>query len=159
MTGTGISGHITTPTDWSGDVTISGLTTIDAGVTVTIAAGTTITVKGQGGLQIAGILDAQGTSAARVIIKPETPRLGRHQRQRGRRAEVLVRRSDGRQHQTNGTGKATIRDTHLSKAAGDFVIMNGGTIDMRTRRSASSPAKRTRRTARCTSTRVATSSR
>lgn len=130
MGGTGISGNITQSTDWSGSVVISGVTTINAGVTVTVAAGTTITVKGVGSLQIAGILDVQGTSAARVIIKPETQGWGGISVNAGGELKYSFVDQTGAGITTNGTGKTTIRDTRLSKAAGDFLIVNGGTLDI-----------------------------
>jgi hypothetical protein len=126
----GISGHITSNTDWTGTVLISGVTTIDPGVTVTIAAGATVTLKGQASLQIQGILDAQGTSAAKVTLKPEGMGWPGITVAAGGELKFKFVDQAGGSITTSGTGKATIVDSHLHHAAGDFLMMNGGTMDV-----------------------------
>src|SRR5260370_10709051 len=67
--GDGIWGHITQNATWTGTVSVTGATTIDPGVTVTIAAGTTVKVSMGAGITVAGTLDASGgTSAAKINI-------------------------------------------------------------------------------------------
>lgn len=126
----GISGHITQNTDWTGSVLISGITTIDSGVTVTVAAGTTITFKGQAALQIAGTLDAQGTSAGKITMKPEGMGWGGVAVQTSGQLSYKFVDQTGGNITTTGSAKVTIVDSHLSHAAGDFLIMGGGTLDM-----------------------------
>lgn len=126
----GISGHITASTDWTGDVLISGITTIDPGVTVTVAAGTNISLKGQASLVIAGILDAQGTAASKVMLKPEGMGWNGISVSAGGELKYKFVDQQGGNITTNGTAKATIVDSHLHHAAGDFLMMNGGTMDV-----------------------------
>jgi hypothetical protein len=65
-------GHITADAMWTGAVKVSGITTIDPGVTVTVAEGTTITVLPVANFAVQGTLDFQGTSAGKIKIDPET---------------------------------------------------------------------------------------
>jgi hypothetical protein len=99
-------------------------------VTVTIAAGSTVSFKGQASLQISGILDAQGTSAGKITLKPEG--MGWPGITVGAGGELKFKyvEQTGGSITTNGTGKATIVDSHMSHAAGDFLMMNGGTMDV-----------------------------
>src|SRR5262245_55688215 len=66
----GITGKITANTTWMGTVNIIGNTSVETGVTVTIAAGTTVKVKDGVLITVNGILDAQGTSASKITIAP-----------------------------------------------------------------------------------------
>ena len=127
--GDGILGDITQSTTWSGDVKIGGNTTVAQGVTVTIAAGSTVTVKDGANITVNGILDAQGTSAAKVTLQPATSAIG----------SVVVNASGELRFKyvtmTTGYiravgGKLTIADSRMSRAASDFVMMENGTIDM-----------------------------
>src|SRR5262245_39515625 len=74
--GSGINGTISQNTTWSGNVLIDGVLTIDAGATVTVEAGTAIKVKNGVAITVAGILEAQGTSAAKITIDPEATAFG-----------------------------------------------------------------------------------
>lgn len=131
--GEGISGKISANATWSGAVLIGGITTIDPGVTVTVEAGTTLTFKSVASLQIGGIFDVQGTAAAGVIIKPEiaTGGFGGMNVQAGGELKYkYVEQWGGGLLTSGGTSKMTITDSQFSKVQGDFILMNGGTIDM-----------------------------
>jgi hypothetical protein len=128
--GTGISGNIAESTEWSGAVQIDGITTIQAGVTVTVAAGTTITLKGVASLIVQGTLDAQGTGAGHVTIKPEATNFAGVTVSPGGELKYAYVDQTGGGLFTNGTGKATIIDSHFSHAAGDLLMMSGGTVEM-----------------------------
>ncbi len=127
----GINGNITASTQWSGAVLISGITTIDPGVTVTVAAGSTLTFKGVASLQVAGIFDVQGTKASPVTIKPETQAFNGVNVPGGGEVKYKYVEQWGGGILTNGNGaKVTLVDTMMSRVGGDFIMMNGGTLDM-----------------------------
>lgn len=126
----GITGNITQDTTWQGSVLIGGITTIQTGVTVTVAAGTTITVKSVGQLVVQGVLDVQGTGAAKVTIRPEMAAFqGVTVSPGGQLTYAHVEQTGGGIF-TLGTGKATIVDSRMSHASGDYLMMNGGTLDV-----------------------------
>jgi hypothetical protein len=127
---TGISGHITADTTWQGDVLIGGITTIDSGVTVTVAAGTTLTLKAVASIQVSGILDAQGTAAAPIHVLPEQSSFGGVTVNGGGEVRYAFVEQKAGPLLTNSSGKATLVDVHGGGVAGDFLLMNGGTLDM-----------------------------
>jgi hypothetical protein len=129
--GNGITGSISESTTWSGNVLIGGIATIDPGVTVTVAAGATITFKSVGQLIVGGVLDVQGTAASKVTIEAETPQgfQGITVSPGGELTYAFVEQTGGGIY-TSGTAKATIVDTRMSRVSGDFLMMNGGTLDV-----------------------------
>jgi hypothetical protein len=68
--GMGISGTISSDQTWSGDVSITGATTIATGVKVMVVAGTHVTAAPTATLSILGELDIAGTSGAHVVLIP-----------------------------------------------------------------------------------------
>lgn len=129
--GTGISGHITADTTWQGDVLLSGATTIDPGITVTVAASTNLKIAGVANLSIQGTLDVQGTSAGKVNIGPETGTAagGFRVTATGTLKETYAVQT-GVNITTVGGAKVIISDTQLSHASGDFLIMDGGDVNV-----------------------------
>jgi hypothetical protein len=130
----GIFGSVSSSTEWAGEILISGMTTIEPGVTVTVAAGTTITLKDVASIIVGGVLEAQGTDAGKVVLQPESTAPGASFRgvtvsPGGEVMYTFVEQSGGGLF-LNGTAKATIVDTHMWKANGDFLMMNGGTLDV-----------------------------
>lgn len=131
---TEVSGHITASATWAGTVHVVGSVTIDAGVTVTVAAGTMVAVASDAGVGISvlGVLDIQGTKAARVTFQPATagqtwsdisvPRGG------AMTASYLVETGAG--IAISSTGKVTLVDSQMSRAGGDLLTMSGGTLNM-----------------------------
>ncbi|MBK9030244.1 MAG: hypothetical protein IPL61_02705 [Myxococcales bacterium] len=65
-----ISGAITADQAWSGTVTLVADATIEAGVTVTVAAGTVFQARMGTTLRVAGTLLVDGTAAAPVTMNP-----------------------------------------------------------------------------------------
>ncbi len=128
MTGTGISGRISTNTTWSDAVSITGNVMIDSGVTVTVAAGATVTVKAGAQITVGGILDAQGTSASKITFVGATNGWG-GVTVNGELKYKYVEQTGGGIFLFTG-GKATILDSRFSKVSGDFLIMSGGNLDM-----------------------------
>lgn len=124
-------GHITANTTWTGDVAVSVDTTVDAGVTLTIAAGAKVSVKAGLSLTVNGIVDAQGTKASPVTIGPEIAGgfwSGVSIPTGGEIRYAFVTQTGGG-ISTSG-GKATIVDSQMAKASGDFLVMNGGNVDV-----------------------------
>lgn len=131
--GSGISGTISANTTWTGTVSISASTVIAAGVTVTVDPGTTISIKSGSGVSVnvQGILDVQGTKAAPVVIGPDVAGgfHGGFSIPSGGELKLAYANQTGGGITTTG-GKATIVDSYLSKASGDFLVMSGGILDM-----------------------------
>jgi len=135
--GSGTVGHITQDTSWTGAVSIDVGTTIDPGVTVTAAPGTTVTIASGAGLTIQGILDLQGTSAAKVTIQSPTAadtHAGLNIPAGGELRMSYGVQTGGGIH-LSGTGKATIVDSTLNNpgaknSRGDYLTMSGGSLDI-----------------------------
>ena len=129
--GNGLSGNIAANTTWTGPTSITGAITIPAGVTVTVAAGATVTIASGAGITVSGTLDVQGTKASPVTIGP-TAAAG-HWSGLDLKTGGLLKMTYGTQLgggiYTDG-GTANVTDSHLSNAAGDYLVMNGGAIDI-----------------------------
>ncbi len=124
-------GHITTNTTWTGDVAVTANTTVDAGVTLTIAAGAKVTVKSGIALTVNGTIDAQGTKASPVTIGPDVAGgfwSGISIPAGGAIRYAYVNQTGGG-ISTSG-GSATIVDSQMAKVSGDFLVMNGGSVDV-----------------------------
>lgn len=117
-----------TDTMWTGNVTVEATTTIDPGVTVSVAPGTTVTFKNGASLNVAGTLDAQGTSASKIVFAPDAQTFGPINVPSGGKLTFRYVTMTGAAIQTQGAGVATISDSELSKASGDLLIMNGGSL-------------------------------
>ena len=129
--GGGTAGHITANTTWTGAMDITVATTIDPGVTVTVAAGTVITLKSGVGLDVQGILDAQGTKASPIKIAPTAAGMfhsGVGVPTGGEIKYSYVVQTGGGVLVSGG--KATIVDTKMSNASGDFLVMSAGILDV-----------------------------
>ena len=133
-TSSGKSDHIAVDTDWTGTVIIDRTTTVNAGVKLTIAAGAVVTIKYPASLVIAGVVDVQGTSAAKVTIAGPSP-------VEGHGGLSVLGGGELRMHygvlsggglSIGPTGKASILDSTLTnpRMAADVLTMNGGTLDM-----------------------------
>ncbi|MBL0212392.1 MAG: hypothetical protein IPQ07_00645 [Myxococcales bacterium] len=129
--GGGAAGHITTSTTWTGTMDLTASTTIDPGVTVTVMPGTKINLASGASLTVGGILDAQGTKASVITIGAATAGQFHSGLSIPTGGEVrfayVVQTGGG--IMTSG-GKATIVDSLMSKASGDFLVMSGGNIDI-----------------------------
>ncbi|MDB4954391.1 MAG: hypothetical protein JWO36_1960 [Myxococcales bacterium] len=129
---TNVSGTIAADTTWRDTINITANTTIPSGVTVTVAAGTTINVTANPSLTITvqGSIDIQGSSAAKVTMKPTvaTGHWNRFAIPPGGQvtAHYLVEVGGG--FQLSG-GKLTLIDSAASRASGDLVE-GTGTVDI-----------------------------
>ncbi len=129
-TGEGIAGNITADTTWSGSVRIKGATTIDAGVTVTVAPGTTLSFADTTRIQIDGTLNIEGTAAGKVNLQAEAG--ATYYSGFGVNGTLTMSYAvfKGGAITLNTGATATITDTKMWGAGGDYLIMNGGTLDM-----------------------------
>lgn len=132
-TGLNIAGHITSNVTWSGTSAIVGDTTIDAGVTVTIAAGSTVTLVSTAKVVVNGTLNVAGTAASKVHIGPAQT-LGGHFANiavpAGGQLTMTFGVQEGGGIATSGSGKVTITDSQMDKSGSDWLVMNGGNVDV-----------------------------
>jgi len=123
--------HITTDTTWSGTMNVTKTVTVDHGATLTIAAGTTVTLAPETSIDAAGIVDVQGTKASPVHLSPATT--GGFHNGISIPANGELKMAYGVQVgggiSVNG-GKITVTDTAMSQAAGDFLVVAAGTVDI-----------------------------
>ncbi|MBA2539202.1 MAG: hypothetical protein H0V17_06175 [Deltaproteobacteria bacterium] len=130
----GIAGNITTDTTFSGVVQFSGATTIDPGVTVTVSEGATLNFGAASNLSVKGTLNVAGTKASPVTIQPDPDAASPSQFFGGMNISGTLTMTYGVQRGgsivTVAGGSATITDTKMFGATGDFLIMNGGTVNV-----------------------------
>lgn len=126
--GDGVSGDITADVTWSGATRIKGSTTIKAGATVTVEPGTTLTFASGAGILVEGTLAVNGTKAATVSLSPEASFwsgievTGTYNLTYGLQKGGSIRMRAG--------SNVTIVDSKLWGASGDYIIANGGNLDM-----------------------------
>jgi hypothetical protein len=120
---------ITSDTTWSDAVQIGGNVTIASGVTVTISPSAVLTVHTGALITVNGILDAQGTSAGKITIKGDASASFGGMAVNGELKYKYVTQTNGPITIYTG-GKGTITDSHFSHVQGDFLMMQGGTVDM-----------------------------
>ena len=110
---------------------VAKATTVDAGVTLTIAAGTTVKFGTSGAITVKGIVDVQGTKAQLVTLAPSAAggfypgfvvSLG------GELKMNYVVQTGG-ENLIDG-GKITVTNTRMSNATHDLLVVNSGTVDM-----------------------------
>ena len=130
-TGTGTGDHITSNTTWSGAMDVSKATTVDAGVTLTIAAGTTVKFGTSGAITVKGIVDIQGSKAQVVTLAPSTAG-GFYPGfvvSLGGELKMNYAVQTGGENLIDG-GKITVTNTRMSNATHDLLVVNSGTVDM-----------------------------
>ena len=131
--GDGISGNITAARTLSGTVTFTGATTIDPGVVVTVEPGTVMNFRAASNLSIKGTLTVGGTKAAPVTLQPD-PANTNGNFFGGLSVSGTLNMTYAVQHGgsivTSSGGTATITDSKMFAATGDFLIMNGGTVNV-----------------------------
>jgi hypothetical protein len=115
----------------SGPVRIKGATTIPAGVIVTVAAGSTLDFVNGANFVVQGTLKIEGTSAGKVIARAEAGSTGWNGFQVTGTLDVKYGDFIGGRIFTSGAAASlVITDTKMYQAAGDYIIMDGGTINM-----------------------------
>jgi hypothetical protein len=129
-TGEGISGNITADTTWTGTVRIKGATTIAAGVTVTVDPGTTLNFANTTRIQVDGTLAIAGTAAAKVNLQAEAGATYYGGFTVNGTLDMAYAVFKGGAISMNTGAMVTITDSKMWGAGGDYVIMNGGTLDM-----------------------------
>ena len=127
---TGGDMHITADTTWSSTMAITGSVVIDSGATVTVAAGTVLGFASGGTLTINGTLDVQGAKGNTVTFKPATG-VNFNDIQVAGTMKLAYVESTGGGFQLQSTATATITDSRFSQAAGDLLVMNGGTLSFK----------------------------
>jgi hypothetical protein len=125
----GVSGSIQADQTWTGTIDVVGQTTIEAGVTVTVMPGTTVLLKDVAALKVLGTLTAVGAKGSEIrferadVTKPHPGSVA----VTGTLTYNYVVQ-DGFGIFTNVGGNSTITDSKLSNAAGDFLVMAGGSL-------------------------------
>jgi len=127
-----VTGKITANTTWKGTMQLTGITEIAPMVTVSVEAGTTLEFAQGAGIRVNGGLILYGTSAAKIIGKAQA----------GATVWGPIDVDNGYVHMeyasftggsitTNGAlAKLEIIDSKMFKASGDYIVMNGGSINM-----------------------------
>lgn len=130
-TGEGLSGTIASNMALSGAVRVKGATTIPAGVIVTVAAGSTLDFVNGSNFVVQGTLKMEGTSAAKIIARAEAGSTGWNGFQVTGTLDVAYGDFTGGRIYTSGTAASIIiTDSKMYQAGGDYIIMDGGTLNM-----------------------------
>ena len=130
-TGEGLSGTIASNMTLSGAVRVKGATTIPAGVIVTVAAGSTLDFVNGSNFVVQGTLKMEGTSAAKIIARAEAGSTGWNGFQVTGTLDVAYGDFTGGRIYTSGAAASIIiTDSKMYQAGGDYIIMDGGTLNM-----------------------------
>jgi hypothetical protein len=125
---TGVLDHDQT---WSGAVDLKGFVTVDKGVTVTVDAGTTVNIATGASIEVDGTLAVGGTKDAPITIAPVDP--GQHWlgiQVAGTMTMSYATQTGGAISTIDPHASVTITDSQLSNALGDFLIVDGGSMDV-----------------------------
>jgi hypothetical protein len=127
-----VTGRITADTTWMGAMKLTGVTEIAPMVTVTVLPGTTLEFAQGAGLRIEGALLASGTSGGTIIGKAETGATywGPIEVNNGLARLTYVNFTGGGITTNGALASVEIVDSKMWKASGDYIIMNGGSINM-----------------------------
>lgn len=125
-----VSGTISASATWSGTIDVVGNTTIASGVTVTVMAGSVVRIADSGSFLVRGVLDLQGTAAAKITVKPSGNFHGGFYADGGGQLKLAYVVLTGGGVHTGTGGTATVTDTKMSHVGGDLLTMEGGTIDV-----------------------------
>lgn len=126
-----VTGTISSDTTWSGAMRLTGRTVIEGGVTVTVEPGTTLELAHKAALEVHGGLLINGTKDAKIVASLEAG--GQYWGPIDVYGFTRIQYADftGGQLTTNGaTASLEIADARFSQANGDYVIMNGGNLNM-----------------------------
>jgi hypothetical protein len=124
--------HIAADMTWTGAMSVTGTTTVDAGVKLTIAAGTTVKFGPSGAIVVNGSLDVQGTKAQPVNLVEAT--IGDHfigtTISAGGAITMNYAVQNGGGIAVNPGGKLTVTNSQLSHSSHDFLVVTDGTVDV-----------------------------
>src|SRR5688572_26567864 len=127
----GVTGTIQADTTWSGATRLKGEVIIPAGVTVTVAAGATLNFANSSTMKVAGTLKVDGTSASKVTVQPEAGATYWGPISVSGTVDLKYGNfTGGAIYTTAATANLVIVDTKMFRAGGDYIIMNGGSINM-----------------------------
>ena len=119
------------------DMTITGMrkfegrTVISPGVTVTVEPGALLEFADSAGIEIKGALYVNGTASSKITMKLATGGTYWGPLEVYGGLHLTYADLTGGAIETNGVyANVEIRDTRMFKAAGDYIIMNGGTVSM-----------------------------
>ena len=128
-----VTGTISQDTIWRGAMSFTGVTVISPSVTVTIEPSTTLTFAQGAGIRVEGALVAAGVSGGTIIGKPDAGATGWGpiEINDGGLARLTYVNFTGGSITTNGpAANLEISDSKLWRAGGDYIVMNGGSINM-----------------------------
>lgn len=131
LDGVSVSGHVAADATWTGTVNVVNQLTVDRGATLTIAAGTTVRIAEGASIVAQGTVNVQGTKASGVQISPTTA-TGHHNGfsiPSGGVLQMSYAIQVGGNLEVTG-GRLTVTDSKMSRALGDLLVVNAGTVDM-----------------------------
>ena len=127
----GVSGTIQADTTWSGTTRIKAETIIPTGVTVTVPAGATLNFANSATIKVQGTLKIEGTSAAKVNVQSEPGATYWGPISVAGTVDIKYGSfTGGAIYTTAASANLIITDTKMFRAGGDYIIMNGGSINM-----------------------------
>lgn len=124
--------HIAADMTWTGMMNVTGTTTVDAGVKLTIAAGTTVKFGPGGALVVNGSLDVVGTKAQVVSLLPATTGgnfIGTAVSAGGSITMTYAVQTGGG-ITVNPGGKLTVTNSRMSHSSHDFLVVTDGIVDV-----------------------------
>lgn len=124
--------HIAADMTWTGAMSVTGTTTVDAGVKLTIAAGTTVKFGPSGAIVVNGSLDIQGTKAQIVSLLPATDGanfIGTTVSAGGAITMNYTVQTGGG-ISVNPGGKLTVTNSQMSHSSHDFLVVQDGIVDV-----------------------------
>jgi len=125
-----ISGTIDADTTWTGDLQLKGNVLINSGVTVTVDPGTNITVATGASIDVEGTLAVNGEKGNVATIASAPGQFWLGVQVGGTYTMTYGAQSGGAIITMSSSAKVTITDSSVSAALGDFLILNGGTMDV-----------------------------
>jgi len=126
-----VTGTISADTTWSGTMRFTGVTVIAPMVTVTVEPGTVLEFAQSAGIRVQGALFANGTSAGKIIGKAADGATTWGPIAVDGTVRMTYANFTGGSITTNGAlANLEISDSKMFKASGDYIIMNGGSINM-----------------------------
>jgi len=125
-----ITGSIKEDTTWSGTRELRGFVTIEPGVTVTVDPGTTLNVAVGASIDVEGALDIRGEQGSVITLATAAGEYWLGVSVAGTFTMRYGVQSGGAILTNTPAASVTISDSELSNALGDFLIMNGGAMDV-----------------------------
>jgi hypothetical protein len=124
-----ITGDLAESATWSGEVHVTGFINILPGVEIIVEPGTIVRAAAATSIDVQGTLDVRGEPGAVVSIEPEVE--GQHWLGIGVSGTYTMhygRQIGGGIFLTHPESVATIIDSEVSRALGDYFVVNDGTL-------------------------------